>query len=296
MTTGSGQELRMIPLARIEVLNARERNERTFDEIKENIRNVGLKKPIVVTPRLGDDGAEKYLLVCGEGRLRAFRELNEDRIPALVVTVSDEDAFVMSLAENIARRRYKPLDLLSGIAQLRDKGYGVKEIARKVGLVPDYVDALLTLLKNGEERLLSAVYSGTIPLRPALAIAAAGENSKSMQAALQEAYDNGQLRGAQLMQARRIVQQRLAKGKGLRKTATARTPAAVTSASLVRAYRMEVERQRLLVRRATLAQQRLAFLFGALRKLAADENFCNLLRAEGLDTVPKYLADHIIRT
>ncbi len=63
----------------------------------------------------------------------------------------------------------------------------------------------------------------------------------------------------------------------------------------MRAYQKEVQRQRLLVRRAAVAQQRLAFVIGALRKLAADENFCNLLRAEGLDTVPKYLADHIVR-
>ena len=45
-----------------------------------------------------------YLLVCGEGRLNAFRILGETHIPALVVDVTDEDAFIMSLAENIARR------------------------------------------------------------------------------------------------------------------------------------------------------------------------------------------------
>jgi ParB family chromosome partitioning protein len=30
-----------------------------------------------------------------------------------------------------------------------------------------------------------------------------------------------------------------------------------------------------------------------LKKLLKDENFFNLLRAEGLDTLPKYLADRI---
>jgi len=76
-----------------------------FDEIVGNIRSIGLKKPITVTPRPGPDGSERYLLVCGEGRMKAFRSLGETNIPALVVNVSDEDAFIMSLAENIARRQ-----------------------------------------------------------------------------------------------------------------------------------------------------------------------------------------------
>ena len=48
------------------------------------------------------DGVTKYLLVCGEGRLNAFRLLGETPIPALVVEVDDEDAFIMSMA----RRQY----------------------------------------------------------------------------------------------------------------------------------------------------------------------------------------------
>jgi len=97
-------EMQMIPLERIEVLNPRERNNKVFDEIVANIKAIGLKKPITVTRRSGPDGADRYLLVCGEGRLKAFRSLGQTNIPALVVTVSDEDAFIMSLAENIARR------------------------------------------------------------------------------------------------------------------------------------------------------------------------------------------------
>ena len=61
---------------------------------------LGLKKPITVAERQGNDGAPRYVLVCGEGRLNAFRILRESHIPALVVDVSDEDAFIMSLARS----------------------------------------------------------------------------------------------------------------------------------------------------------------------------------------------------
>ena len=59
-------EIRMVPVAQIEVINPRERNGRVFKEIVDNIKTIGLKKPIVVTPRATAGGIEKYLLVCGE--------------------------------------------------------------------------------------------------------------------------------------------------------------------------------------------------------------------------------------
>ena len=182
-------EVRSLPIDKIEVLNPRERNSRAFSEVVANIKAIGLKKPIVVTPRTLDDGAEHYLLICGEGRLKAFKSLGETAIPALVIAASDEDAFIMSLAENIARRQWRPLELLTGIEQLRDAGYTAKQIATKTGLAFKYVQGMLTLLQQGEQRLL--------------------------------------------------------------------------------------------------------FVVSALQELFQDENFTNLLRAEGLDTLPKYLAERV---
>ena len=48
-----------------------------------------------------------------------------------------------------------------------------------------------------------------------------------------------------------------------------------------------------MVKKAEFSQQRLLFVVGAFRELLADENFTNLLRAEGLVTLPKYLADRV---
>ncbi len=212
METG---EMRLIPIDLIDVLNPRERNKNVFDEIVANIKAIGLKKPITVTPRAGPDGTERYLLICGEGRMKAFRSLGEQTIPALVVTVSDENAFIMSLTENIARRQYRPLELLAGIEQLRDQGYEKKVIAQKTGLTVEYVNGILTLLKNGEERLLVAVERGRIPLNAALTIAGAGDDDKDVQSALQDAYESGKLRGKQLIQARRVIESRLTLGRSV---------------------------------------------------------------------------------
>ena len=106
--------------------------------------------------RPGDDGDPRYVLVCGEGRLNAFRILGETHIPALVVDVSDEDAFIMSLAENIARRGYRPLEILADIEVLRKPGCSAEIIIQKTGLSLKYVKDIVFLLDQGEERLIVA--------------------------------------------------------------------------------------------------------------------------------------------
>ena len=139
MMTDTPESVSLVPIDRIGVLNSRDRNMKVFEEIVENIRSIGLKKPITVTEREGADGAPAYLLVCGEGRLNAFRLLGESHIPALVVNVTDEDAFIMSLAENIARRGYRPLEILADIEVLRKRGYSAEIIIQKTSLSPKYV-------------------------------------------------------------------------------------------------------------------------------------------------------------
>jgi ParB family chromosome partitioning protein len=285
-------DLQMISVDLIDVLNPRERNNRIFDDIVGNIKSIGLKKPITVTPRKDAAGQDRYLLICGEGRLKAYKALAEKTIPAMVVQVSDEDAFIMSLAENIARRQARTLELLSGIEQLQEQGYDKKTIAKKTGLSTDYIHGILQLLKNGEERLLIAVESGRIPLNAALHIAGAGSADKDVQVALQEAYENGQLRGNHLLNARKVIEKRRTLGRSIAKSAP-RKAAEVTSSSLIRTYQHEVGRQKIMIRKAEFVQQRLFFVVEAMRQLLADENFTNLLRAEGLESLPKYLADRI---
>jgi ParB family chromosome partitioning protein len=67
----------------------------------------------------------------------------------------------------------------------------------------------------------------------------------------------------------------------------------VTTSSLVRTNQREVERQKVVVRKAAFTPQSLLFVVSALQQLFLDENFTNLLRAEGLETLPKYLAERV---
>ena len=67
----------------------------------------------------------------------------------------------------------------------------------------------------------------------------------------------------------------------------------MSSTALIRAYREDVDRKRVLIRKSNATRDRLIFITEAMRKLLSEENFVTLLRAESLDTLPKNLAERI---
>jgi ParB family chromosome partitioning protein len=248
-------DIRMIPIAEIEILNPRSRNRKIFEELVDSIAKLGLKKPITVSPRQGGAG---YELVCGQGRMEAFAELGQTMIPAVVIEASSDDCYVMSLVENLARRNHSPLELIREVGSLHNRGYNHGEIGQKVGFSPEYVWAICFLLDNGEERLLNAVERGVVPHTIAIEIARATDDE--VQRALTEAYEQKALPGGQVLAIRRIVDERNLIGKGVRSVGQlGRKAVKPTAAVLVRVYQKEVERHKLLVKKATLTQGRLLF-------------------------------------
>jgi ParB family chromosome partitioning protein len=239
----------MISIERITVLNPRDRNKRIFGDIVTNIAHLGLKRPITVTRRDKGEGSEHYDLVGGQGRLEAYRALGRAEIPAMVIDASEEDCLVMSLVENIARRQHRQIELVQEIGNLRRRGYSEGEIARKTDLDARYVRALLRLLERGEERLITAVEKGTLPITVATQIA--GSDDEAAQRALYEAYENGQLRGEKLAAARRLLDQRNRMGR--RYSYQPGRGGRLTADSLIRAFRQDADRQRLLVKKALIA-------------------------------------------
>ncbi|MBI2254738.1 MAG: ParB N-terminal domain-containing protein [Proteobacteria bacterium] len=282
-------EIQLIPIDQIAVLNPRGRNRKVFKELVTSIAHLGLKKPITVSQRA--DGG--YDLVCGQGRMEAFRELGESLIPARVIEASQEDCFIMSLVENLARRQHTPMELIKEIGTLRDRGYSKVDIAKKTDFSEEYVFAILYLLDHGEERILTAVEKGIIPASIAMEIARAQDGD--VQQALADAYEQKIIPGKQVMAIRKIIEQRNLTGKSIHsiQTQSHRPRRKVTATTLIRAYRKETERQRQQVRKATITQQRLLFVVNALRHLLEDENFRTLLRAEGVHSLPGPLSERL---
>lgn len=293
MTVTRPQTIEMIPISRITVLNPRARNKRQHREIVNNIEAIGLKRPITVSKHDGPGGT-RYDLVCGEGRLEAFQMLGQTEIPAVVIEASESECLVMSLVENIARRVQRPIDVMNEIGALRKRGYTEAEISRKIGITSGWVSMIVTLLERGEERLLSAVETGLIPISLAMEISRA--ESEEAQNLLLDAYETGKLRGKKLASVRRLLDLRM---RGRSKSMTSGkfgrkgTNRKLTAGDLMQVYQREAEKQRLLVKKSDFTQTRLLFIVEAIKDLLTDDGFLTLLRAEGLETMPRALAMRI---
>ncbi|WP_374438355.1 plasmid partitioning protein RepB C-terminal domain-containing protein [Pseudomonas panipatensis] len=280
--------IRLIPLDRIRVLNPRVRNRQVFAKLVENISALGLKRPITVTPII--DAEEEYFeIVCGQGRFEAFQALGETSIPCMVVSAREADRFLISLVENLARRKHSNRDLLSSIQVLCERGYSATEIAEKTCLEVGYITGILALLRNGEERLIAAVEKGWLPIKFATDIARASDSD--VQLAMIEAYETGVLKGDQLIRVRRLIDRRKVLGK--RYNPVSGTERLNTPQKLLSAYQAEVRRQKVMIKKADINEQRLLIIVTALRKLLSDEYFSTLLRSEGMQDMPKPLADRI---
>lgn len=284
-------EIHMILLDQITIVNPRDRGRRMFKKIVDNIANIGLKKPITITPKNGSGGGTGYFLVCGQGRYEAYELLGEREIPALIVNVSKEELLLMSLVENLARRQHSTLELVRDISDMRDRGYNFTEIAARTDLDVGYVRGMVKLFKKGEERLLQAVEKGQIPISVAITIASSDDHG--VQRALADAYENRTLRGRKLLAARRLVEKRKTDGKGLRNGSRKSEVDQFSSEKLLRTYQKETARQRMVIQKANLCETRLTFVVSALKKLFEDKQFVSLLASESLDTLPTYLAQQI---
>lgn len=277
--------VQMIPIDKITVINARSRNRSKFKEIADNISRVGLKKPITASRREGDDG---YDLVCGQGRLEAYKARGATEIPALVVDIPLEERLLRSLVENLTKRKRSCMEMARDLVALKERGHTYSDIAAMTGMSQKYVFELLRLIEKGEERLVTAVERGDIPISVAVDIA--GSDDAATQRSLQEAYESGHLRGRALLRVRRIIDLRRARGKEVRGPRAGGAKAASTH-DVVRTLRRETQKQELLIKKSRHCEQQLRFVLSALKDLRKDKAFLTVLQGEKLDAIPKYLND-----
>ncbi len=277
-------EIKNIPIEQIRILNPRHRDRRKFEQIVQSIKNLGLKKPIQVSVRAaGENGGPGYDLVCGQGRIEAFAALGRAEIPAVVVEVPPHERLLRSLVENIARRNPSPMDLINEIERLKEQGYSIAEIGAKLDISETAVKNLTALKRAGEERLLQAALKGTVPLSIAVEIAKA--DTVEAQRELLRAFETKQLNGVAIRVVKRLIDQRRYRGQSDNRKPRERA----STSDMVSVYKRESQRQKELVRKARLCENKLTFIVSAFNQLLANSAFVKLLEAEGLSTMPDYL-------
>lgn len=98
-------------------------------ELAESIRSEGLLQPIVVRKH-----GDKFQLIAGERRWRAFHFLKIKSIPARIVEASNASAAALGLIENLQREGLNPIEEAHGFASLiRDFDLTQETAADRVG-------------------------------------------------------------------------------------------------------------------------------------------------------------------
>jgi len=112
--------------------------------LRASIEKYGVIVPIIVNRDHG-----RYVLIAGQRRLMAARDLGMKMIPAIVRTLGAREMMQVATLENLHRESLNPIDLVLMIDRLRPRCPGVSEadLAATMGLKPEEVARGRSLLK-----------------------------------------------------------------------------------------------------------------------------------------------------
>jgi len=120
--------------------------ERELDELVESIRSVGLLQPILVRPK-----GEFLEVVAGERRAKAAERAGLTEVPVIIKELSDEEADIARLIENIQRRDLSDYEKALWLRRMQEKyGYSTRKLAELIGKTQPWVVYHLNMLKVEE--------------------------------------------------------------------------------------------------------------------------------------------------
>ncbi len=118
-------------------------NKKSLDELASSINELGLIQPIAVKKN-----DENFILISGERRLRAFKQLNKKYIPAYVRKANDQTSLEMALVENIQRRDLDPIEIAITYQRLTSElKISHDEMSKRVGKDRTTITNYMRLLK-----------------------------------------------------------------------------------------------------------------------------------------------------
>lgn len=108
-------------------------------DLVDSVKEKGILEPVLARPIGG-----RYELVVGSRRFEAAKIAGLKKMPAIVRPMTDEEAIIVSLVENIQRRDIEPEEEYDAIVALRranPRAYGTSDqVAKALGKSRRYVD------------------------------------------------------------------------------------------------------------------------------------------------------------
>jgi ParB family chromosome partitioning protein len=170
-----------VSLIPIENIQANKQNPRSvFSEeelidLSNSIKEKGIVQPIIVRQRANENS---YEVIAGERRWRAAQIAQLDKIPAIIKTLSDDDALEIAIIENVQRSNLNPIDEASGYKRLIDiYNYTQEDLANVIGKSRSYIANILRLT-NLPLKVQEYLASGQITIGHARALIGSDDAEK----------------------------------------------------------------------------------------------------------------------
>ncbi|MEF8941802.1 MAG: ParB/RepB/Spo0J family partition protein [Desulfohalobiaceae bacterium] len=129
--------------------------EESLQELAQSIKKQGLLQPLLVRPSQHDSG--RYEIIAGERRWRASYQAEMRQVPVIVSEISDSEAMILGLMENLQREDLNPVEEAEGLRRLQElSGISQEELAQRVGKSRSSIANSLRLLRL-EPEILEAV-------------------------------------------------------------------------------------------------------------------------------------------
>ncbi len=169
VTEPSGRRIIEVPVGSVRVSRFQPRtvmDQHALEQLAASIRSAGVMQPVLVIPcpDTEDAGPEgrTYELVAGERRWRAAQLAGLDAIPAIVTTLSDQEAAEWAVIENIQREDLGPLERAKAFEMLVQKfGLTHGQVGERVGLDRSTITNFIRLTEL-EPELQQMLEAGTL--------------------------------------------------------------------------------------------------------------------------------------
>lgn len=170
--TGSERVVvKQIPLVQIGANPDQPRKTFSDEELSDlaaSIKEKGVLQPILLRAVTGRP--YMYEIVAGERRFRASKMAGLNEIPALVKSLSDENAMEIALIENVQRENLNPIEEAAAYKNLMEKcEYALSDVSRLIGKSESYIRNAMRLMdlpaevqNMVEQGALSASHARTI--------------------------------------------------------------------------------------------------------------------------------------
>lgn len=119
-------------------------DEESLEELAQSINTYGIIQPLSVR-KIGED---KYELVAGERRLRAAKKAGLEKVPVIIVDISDRESAAIALLENLQRDNLNFLEEAEAYYNLiKDHSYTQEKLAEAIGKKQSTIANKIRLLR-----------------------------------------------------------------------------------------------------------------------------------------------------